>query len=249
MRPLTKPVCPEGGLQKGVWTGYPLHHSDLGPDTWIVLEHSEECRGLLRKAGSTHPSASNSIIVNLHQLGFLWPEPGATQGACYAPAWRSWAKGWSGDRGSQTWNRPGRILPGSRAQADWDFNMLILGWIRPRRERPGGQCRTPDPRCLSQTRAALETTPPWKYSEVTTLPLQEDALPGRMFYFKFGIKLFSRSLLMRAVFYSSVQHYQQNGFPETKLRTFISECKDLPNSGKYRLEDDPPVSLFCCCKK
>ncbi|XP_036916842.1 mucolipin-3 isoform X2 [Sturnira hondurensis] len=49
--------------------------------------------------------------------------------------------------------------------------------------------------------------------------------------------------------YETIKHYQQNGFPETKLRTFISECKDLPNSGKYRLEDDPPVSIFCCCKK
>ncbi|XP_073858915.1 mucolipin-3 isoform X6 [Macaca fascicularis] len=49
--------------------------------------------------------------------------------------------------------------------------------------------------------------------------------------------------------YETIKHYQQDGFPETELRTFISECKDLPNSGKYRLEDDPPVSLFCCCKK
>ncbi|XP_054523592.1 mucolipin-3 isoform X2 [Pan troglodytes] len=49
--------------------------------------------------------------------------------------------------------------------------------------------------------------------------------------------------------YETIKQYQQDGFPETELRTFISECKDLPNSGKYRLEDDPPVSLFCCCKK
>ncbi|XP_074191172.1 mucolipin-3 isoform X4 [Rhinolophus sinicus] len=49
--------------------------------------------------------------------------------------------------------------------------------------------------------------------------------------------------------YETIKHYQQDGFPETELRTFISECKDLPNSGKYRLEDDPPVSIFCCCKK
>ncbi|XP_010635019.1 mucolipin-3 isoform X5 [Fukomys damarensis] len=49
--------------------------------------------------------------------------------------------------------------------------------------------------------------------------------------------------------YETIKHYQQNGFPETELHTFISECKDLPNSGKYRLEDDPPASLFCCCKK
>nr|KAF6444433.1 mucolipin 3 [Molossus molossus] len=49
--------------------------------------------------------------------------------------------------------------------------------------------------------------------------------------------------------YETIKHYQQEGFPETRLRTFISECKDLPNSGKYRLDDDPPVSIFCCCKK
>ncbi|XP_062962467.1 mucolipin-3 isoform X2 [Cynocephalus volans] len=49
--------------------------------------------------------------------------------------------------------------------------------------------------------------------------------------------------------YETIKHYQQDGFPETELHTFISECKDLPNSGKYRLDDDPTVSLFCCCKK
>ncbi|XP_072690423.1 mucolipin-3 isoform X6 [Canis lupus baileyi] len=49
--------------------------------------------------------------------------------------------------------------------------------------------------------------------------------------------------------YETIKHYQQDGFPETELRTFISECKDLPNSGKYRLEDDTPISIFCCCKK
>ncbi|XP_029416164.1 mucolipin-3 [Nannospalax galili] len=46
--------------------------------------------------------------------------------------------------------------------------------------------------------------------------------------------------------YETVKHYQQNGFPETELRKFIAECKDLPNSGKYRLDDDPQESLFCC---
>lgn len=70
-----------------------------------------------------------------------------------------------------------------------------------------------------------------------------------MIYFEFEIKVFSRDLLMKTFFYYSVQHYQQDGFPETELRIFISECKDLPNSGKYRLEEDPAVSIFCCCKK
>ncbi|XP_034509700.1 mucolipin-3 isoform X2 [Ailuropoda melanoleuca] len=49
--------------------------------------------------------------------------------------------------------------------------------------------------------------------------------------------------------YETIKHYQQDGFPETQLRTFISECKDLPSSGKYRLEDETLVSIFCCCKK
>nr|XP_042136000.1 mucolipin-3 isoform X2 [Peromyscus maniculatus bairdii] len=49
--------------------------------------------------------------------------------------------------------------------------------------------------------------------------------------------------------YETIKHYQQNGFPETELRKFIADCKDLPSSGKYRLEDDPPASLFCCCNK
>ncbi|XP_014401916.1 PREDICTED: mucolipin-3 [Myotis brandtii] len=49
--------------------------------------------------------------------------------------------------------------------------------------------------------------------------------------------------------YETIKHYQQHGFPETRLRTFIAECKDLPNSGKYRLDDEPPGSIFCCCTK
>ncbi|RMC08526.1 hypothetical protein DUI87_14772 [Hirundo rustica rustica] len=34
--------------------------------------------------------------------------------------------------------------------------------------------------------------------------------------------------------YETVKHYQQDGFPETELRRFISQCKDSPSSGKYR---------------
>ncbi|KAL1772314.1 mucolipin-3 isoform X1 [Sigmodon hispidus] len=49
--------------------------------------------------------------------------------------------------------------------------------------------------------------------------------------------------------YETIKHYQQDGFPETELRKFIADCKDLPNSGKYRLENDPPASLLCCCNK
>ncbi|KAJ7400977.1 mucolipin-3 isoform X1 [Pitangus sulphuratus] len=32
--------------------------------------------------------------------------------------------------------------------------------------------------------------------------------------------------------YETVKHYQQDGFPETELQRFISQCKDLPNSGR-----------------
>uniref|UniRef100_A0A4X1UH10 Uncharacterized protein n=1 Tax=Sus scrofa TaxID=9823 RepID=A0A4X1UH10_PIG len=41
--------------------------------------------------------------------------------------------------------------------------------------------------------------------------------------------------------YETIKHYQEDGFPETELRTFISECKDEPKSGEDRLEDGPPV--------
>ncbi|XP_072199464.1 mucolipin-3-like [Excalfactoria chinensis] len=47
--------------------------------------------------------------------------------------------------------------------------------------------------------------------------------------------------------YETIKHYQQDGFPETELQRFISQCKDLPNSGRYRLEEEGSVSLFCCC--
>ncbi|XP_043377291.1 mucolipin-3 isoform X1 [Chelonia mydas] len=49
--------------------------------------------------------------------------------------------------------------------------------------------------------------------------------------------------------YETIKHYQQDGFPETELHDFISQCKDLPNSGRYRLEEESPVSIFCCCKR
>ncbi|XP_062353879.1 mucolipin-3 isoform X4 [Cinclus cinclus] len=47
--------------------------------------------------------------------------------------------------------------------------------------------------------------------------------------------------------YETVKHYQQDGFPETELQRFISQCKDSPNSGRYRLEEESSASLFCCC--
>ncbi|XP_070604650.1 mucolipin-3-like [Erythrolamprus reginae] len=49
--------------------------------------------------------------------------------------------------------------------------------------------------------------------------------------------------------YETVKHYQREGFPETELHSFIAQCKDLPNSGRYRLEEDSPINIFCCCKR
>ncbi|XP_074859167.1 mucolipin-3 isoform X5 [Carettochelys insculpta] len=49
--------------------------------------------------------------------------------------------------------------------------------------------------------------------------------------------------------YETIKHYQRDGFPETELHEFISQCKDLPNSGRYRLEEEYPGSIFCCCKR
>ncbi|XP_030062187.1 mucolipin-3 [Microcaecilia unicolor] len=49
--------------------------------------------------------------------------------------------------------------------------------------------------------------------------------------------------------YETIKHYQQDGFPESELHAFVSQCKDLPNSGRYRLEEEDPISVFCCCKQ
>ncbi|KAG9350909.1 hypothetical protein JZ751_024798 [Albula glossodonta] len=42
---------------------------------------------------------------------------------------------------------------------------------------------------------------------------------------------------------------QRDGSPETHLQAFIAECKDLPSSGRYRIEEDSPSCLPCCCSR
>ncbi|GCC20527.1 hypothetical protein chiPu_0019089 [Chiloscyllium punctatum] len=49
--------------------------------------------------------------------------------------------------------------------------------------------------------------------------------------------------------YETIKLYQRNGFPQTDLRVFIAECKDLPDSGRYRVETEMPLSLTCCCRR
>ncbi|XP_069088376.1 mucolipin-3 isoform X1 [Pleurodeles waltl] len=49
--------------------------------------------------------------------------------------------------------------------------------------------------------------------------------------------------------YETIKHYQEIGFPETDLHTFISQSKDLPNPGTYRMQEDAPKAVFCCCKQ
>ncbi|XP_077306454.1 mucolipin-3 isoform X2 [Lithobates pipiens] len=49
--------------------------------------------------------------------------------------------------------------------------------------------------------------------------------------------------------YDTIKSYQKEGFPESELHSFISECKDLPTSGRYREDNDMTVSLLCCCER
>ncbi|XP_062921136.1 mucolipin-3-like isoform X1 [Mobula hypostoma] len=49
--------------------------------------------------------------------------------------------------------------------------------------------------------------------------------------------------------YETIKLYQQNGFPQTDLHMFVAECKDLPESGRYRVEEEVPFSLYCCCNR
>ncbi|KAI1891991.1 hypothetical protein AGOR_G00149400 [Albula goreensis] len=49
--------------------------------------------------------------------------------------------------------------------------------------------------------------------------------------------------------YETIKQKQRDGSPETHLQAFIAECKDLPSSGRYRIEEDSPSCLLCCCSK
>ncbi|XP_040263859.1 mucolipin-3 isoform X1 [Bufo bufo] len=49
--------------------------------------------------------------------------------------------------------------------------------------------------------------------------------------------------------YDTIKNYQKDGFPESDLRRFVSECRDLPTSGRYRDAEETTLSLFCCCKR
>lgn len=49
--------------------------------------------------------------------------------------------------------------------------------------------------------------------------------------------------------YDTIKNYQKNGSPESELHAFVSECTDLPNSGRYREVEDVSTSLLCCCKR
>ncbi|XP_006634884.3 mucolipin-3 isoform X1 [Lepisosteus oculatus] len=46
--------------------------------------------------------------------------------------------------------------------------------------------------------------------------------------------------------YETIKQHQRDGFPESKLQEFIAECKDLPASGRYRIEEDK-LSCFSSC--
>ncbi|KAG5275641.1 hypothetical protein AALO_G00122940 [Alosa alosa] len=46
--------------------------------------------------------------------------------------------------------------------------------------------------------------------------------------------------------YETIKHQQQEGSLESELHAFISECKDLPDSGHYRLDQNPTVCFHCC---
>ncbi|KAM8930546.1 mucolipin-3 [Pelodytes ibericus] len=48
--------------------------------------------------------------------------------------------------------------------------------------------------------------------------------------------------------YDTIKNYQRDGFPESELHAFVSECKDLPTSSCYREDDKVTTgSAFCCC--
>uniref|UniRef100_A0AAR2J3B9 Polycystin cation channel PKD1/PKD2 domain-containing protein n=1 Tax=Pygocentrus nattereri TaxID=42514 RepID=A0AAR2J3B9_PYGNA len=49
--------------------------------------------------------------------------------------------------------------------------------------------------------------------------------------------------------YETIKHQTQEPMHITDLHAFIAECKDTPNSGKFRGLETSPCSFFCCCDR
>ncbi|XP_071342537.1 mucolipin-3 isoform X1 [Trachinotus anak] len=49
--------------------------------------------------------------------------------------------------------------------------------------------------------------------------------------------------------YDTIKQQQQSGTPTSELQKFLSVCKDLPNSGLYRLEKNNSCFLNCCINR
>ncbi|XP_050933065.1 mucolipin-3 isoform X1 [Lates calcarifer] len=49
--------------------------------------------------------------------------------------------------------------------------------------------------------------------------------------------------------YDTIKQQQQSGIPTSELQKFLSVCKDLPNSGVYRLDENNSCFLNCCINR
>ncbi|XP_039626368.1 mucolipin-1a [Polypterus senegalus] len=49
--------------------------------------------------------------------------------------------------------------------------------------------------------------------------------------------------------YETIKHHSMEPVHITDLHAFIAECKDTPNSGKFRGIESSPCSIFCCCDR
>ncbi|XP_067829282.1 mucolipin-1a isoform X2 [Heptranchias perlo] len=49
--------------------------------------------------------------------------------------------------------------------------------------------------------------------------------------------------------YEAIKHHGISGVQPIELREFIAECKDAPNSGKFRQVESSLCSFFCCCDR
>ncbi|KAM3875885.1 mucolipin-3 [Diretmus argenteus] len=49
--------------------------------------------------------------------------------------------------------------------------------------------------------------------------------------------------------YDTIKQQQQSGIPTSELQRFMSLCKDLPNSGVYRLEENRSCFFHCCVNR
>ncbi|XP_028832964.1 mucolipin-3 [Denticeps clupeoides] len=67
------------------------------------------------------------------------------------------------------------------------------------------------------------------------------------FIFIYAYMILSLFIALITDTYETIKQHQQDGGPVSDLQTFLAECKDLPASGRYNMDEEQSSCLSCMC--